>query len=364
MLCEPHWFGGSVDDLRRVRAAVAHPGPGQGVRRRRAPAAAPARGRRRPRSCCWPCSTRPTPAAPASSRGARASAWSRSSRPTTSASWTPRSRPAPGSSASTTATCGRSTSIPSAPSGCAPLVPDDRLVIAESGVRDAGHRRPLAGRWASMARSSARRSCAAADPTAAARVVRGRGPPARATRPTSPGAPFVKICGMTDAAGVLAAVRAGADAIGLNVVPGTPRALALDEAAALAAARARGGAGRAAATDRGDHRRRRAPTRSPRSIAAVDPDAIQDSGDGRRSRAGPAHAPRRAWKAVHVPRRRPTPPSATGPSRARGPCWPAVSSASSSTPPAARIRAAPGRARTPRWPRRSPGTCRSSWPVA
>ena len=25
MLCEPHWFGGSVDDLRRVRAAVAIP---------------------------------------------------------------------------------------------------------------------------------------------------------------------------------------------------------------------------------------------------------------------------------------------------------------------------------------------------
>ena len=25
VLCEPHWFGGSVDDLRRVRAAVAIP---------------------------------------------------------------------------------------------------------------------------------------------------------------------------------------------------------------------------------------------------------------------------------------------------------------------------------------------------
>ena len=45
----------------------------------------------------------------------------------------------------------------------------------------------------------------------------------------------VKICGITDAAGIEAAVRAGADAIGLNLVPGTPRALELSEAAALAA---------------------------------------------------------------------------------------------------------------------------------
>jgi phosphoribosylanthranilate isomerase len=36
--------------------------------------------------------------------------------------------------------------------------------------------------------------------------------------------PLVKICGVTDSEGVLAALRAGADAIGLNLVPGTPRA--------------------------------------------------------------------------------------------------------------------------------------------
>ena len=46
VLCEPHWFGGSVDDLRAVRAAVVDPGPGQGVRRRRAPARAAAARRR------------------------------------------------------------------------------------------------------------------------------------------------------------------------------------------------------------------------------------------------------------------------------------------------------------------------------
>ena len=44
---------------------------------------------------------------------------------------------------------------------------------------------------------------------------------------------LVKICGITDAEGVLAAVRSGADAIGLNLVPGTPRALELKEADAF-----------------------------------------------------------------------------------------------------------------------------------
>ena len=47
-------------------------------------------------------------------------------------------------------------------------------------------------------------------------------------------APFVKICGVTDAAGILAAVRAGADAIGLNFAPGTPRELSIEEGVELA----------------------------------------------------------------------------------------------------------------------------------
>ncbi len=49
-------------------------------------------------------------------------------------------------------------------------------------------------------------------------------------------APFVKICGITEPVGLAAAIAAGADAIGLNFVPGTPRALAEEEAAALVAA--------------------------------------------------------------------------------------------------------------------------------
>ena len=47
VLCEPHWFGGSIDDLRGRPGGGLRPGPGQGVRRRPAPAAAAPRGRRR-----------------------------------------------------------------------------------------------------------------------------------------------------------------------------------------------------------------------------------------------------------------------------------------------------------------------------
>src|SRR4029079_7409092 len=73
----------------------------------------------------------------------------------------------------------------------------------------------------------------AGDPASAARafVEAGAHPddPVEAAR-----GPLVKICGITDAAGVEAAIRARADAIGLNLVPGTPRALELEEAAKLA----------------------------------------------------------------------------------------------------------------------------------
>ena len=71
-----------------------------------------------------------------------------------------------------------------------------------------------------------------------------RAPPPRATSPpvASPStvprrraSPHVKLCGIVDAAGVRVAIRAGADAIGLNVVAGTPRELTLDEATELAA---------------------------------------------------------------------------------------------------------------------------------
>jgi len=111
-------------------------------------------------------------------------------------------------------------------------VPEDRLVIAESGVRDTAMIRS----WRALGFDAAlvgETLVRASDPVAAARsfVEAGAHPvdPVEAAR-----APLVKICGITDAQGIEAAIRAGADAIGLNLVPGTPRALELAEAIELA----------------------------------------------------------------------------------------------------------------------------------
>ncbi|MBF8290690.1 MAG: indole-3-glycerol phosphate synthase [Chloroflexi bacterium] len=112
------------------------------------------------------------------------------------------------------------------------LVPEDRLVVAESGVREPATLRGwrALGFDAALVGEALVRS---SDPQAAAAafVFAGRPPmdPANLDR-----VPFVKICGITDVAGIDAAVRAGADAVGLNLVPGTPRALELREAVALA----------------------------------------------------------------------------------------------------------------------------------
>jgi tryptophan synthase beta chain len=180
------------------------------------------------------------------------------------------------------------------------LVPDDRLAIAESGVRDPSTIRG----WRALGFDAALVGEAlvrAGDPEAATRafVAAGAMPadPVEAAR-----APFVKICGVTDAAGIQAAIRAGADAIGLNLVPGTPRALTLDEAVALAALA-----------------RSTAPLDRPPSIVAItvdrsaddlnvlgmalDADAIQLSGSEPASLIGALDRP--AWKVLHLP---PAPP--------------------------------------------------------
>ena len=157
----------------------------------------------------------------------------------------------------------------------------------------------------------------AGDPTAAARafVAAGVAPddPANVAR-----RPLVKICGVTDEAGVLAAVAAGADAIGLNVVPGTPRALELAEAAtARPAAPGRAGGGR-----------------RPLVVAiTADADCGPDGRDRRRLRPGRRPAQRRRARSVPRPVARRTlegrctcrrragdlaAPTATSSSRARG----------------------------------------------
>ncbi len=176
------------------------------------------------------------------------------------------------------------------------LVPGDRLVIAESGVRDTA----TIARWratgfdAALVGEALMRS---PDPAAAARafVAAGAHPrdPAAAARE-----PMVKICGITDEAGLLAAVRAGADAVGFNFAPGTPRALSIEEGVALAAlARlaARPGARRPLIVV--------VTANLPAAklaavVSAVDPDAVQLSGDEPPSAI--AAIPRPAWKALRV----------------------------------------------------------------
>jgi tryptophan synthase beta chain len=176
------------------------------------------------------------------------------------------------------------------------LVPADRIAIAESGVRDAGtlRRWRAAGYDAALVGEALMR---AADPRAAAAAFVHAG-----AVPDDPGAtaraPFVKICGLVDAAGVQAALAAGADAIGLNFVAGTPREISLAEGADLAR-RARAGApiGRApsvvAITANADAGLLAGIVRD------VDPDAIQFNGG--ESPELVAASPRPAWVVLHLP---------------------------------------------------------------
>ena len=175
-------------------------------------------------------------------------------------------------------------------------VPDDRLVIAESGVRDPS----IIARWRALGFDGALVGEALMrdpDPAAAvaAFVDAGRVPtdPASVAR-----RPFVKICGVTDSDGVLAAIRAGADAIGLNVVPGTPRALAVDEAAELARLiRSAAGPGErpriVAVTADADANLMAA------LIRAIDPDVVQLNGS--ESVQAARLIGRRTWKVLHLP---------------------------------------------------------------
>jgi tryptophan synthase beta subunit len=178
-----------------------------------------------------------------------------------------------------------------------PFVPGDRLVVAESGVREPA----TIADWRTVGFDAALIGEAlvrAADPEAAARAFVAAGRPSDDIVEVAR-RPFVKICGVTDAVGIQAAVRAGADAIGLNLVPGTPRALALDEARDLARL-----ARSIAAPDRRPAIVAITVDRSRAEIseitAAVDPDAIQLSGN--EPDALIAALDRPAWKVVHLPR--------------------------------------------------------------
>jgi tryptophan synthase beta subunit len=173
------------------------------------------------------------------------------------------------------------------------LVPDDRLVVAESGVRETS----IVADWRAVGFDAALVGEAlvrSPEPAAAARafVAAGRPPTDLANRGATA---LVKVCGVTDTEGSLAAVRSGAEAIGLNLVPGTPRALELPEAVALArvARSLTSDAPRVVVVTADAGHRRLAEI-----VAAVDPDAIQMSGD--ESAEEVAEAGRPAWKAVRV----------------------------------------------------------------
>ena len=298
VLCEPHWFGGSVDDLRAVRAAGRRPRARQGLRRR-SPAARPppgCRGRPRPAAGGAP----PAGAArPARRRRPATSAWSRWSRPTTRARSRPRSPPARGSSGSTTATSGRSTWTRSRPCALRELIPGDRLAIAESGVRDAatvarwratGFDAALVGEALMRARRPGRRRRARSSPPAAIRADLDRRRP-RAVRQD------------------LRRHRRGRDP--RRRPRGRRRHRAQLRARDAARAVDRGGRrarparpGRrrpraARAADRRSSRRTSRPDApAARSCDAVDPDAIQLSGDEPPSALAAAGRP--AWKALRV----------------------------------------------------------------
>jgi tryptophan synthase beta chain len=117
-------------------------------------------------------------------------------------------------------------------------IPDDRVAIAESGVRDTA----IVRRWRALGYDAVLigeelmrggRSAPAVRARVAAFVEAGA-LPAPGEDPAGEGRrPFVKICGITEPAGLAAAIGAGADAVGLNLVPGSPRALGDEEAAEL-----------------------------------------------------------------------------------------------------------------------------------
>ena len=173
-------------------------------------------------------------------------------------------------------------------------VPDHRLIVAESGVSDTS----TLVRWRALGFDAALIGEAlmrAPDPAAATAsyVAAGRVPfdLAAADR-----APEVKICGIVDEDGVRAASAAGADYIGLNLVAGTPRALEVGRAAALAADA-------------------RSMPRSPRVVlvvadatpaelaawtATVDPDIVQLSGFEQPDQRLVAATGRPTWKVVRA----------------------------------------------------------------
>jgi indole-3-glycerol phosphate synthase/phosphoribosylanthranilate isomerase len=101
----------------------------------------------------------------------------------------------------------------------APLVPADRLVVAESGI---------------AGRAEVTRLARFADAFLVGSALMRATAPARAARALAFGR--VKVCGVTNAADAALAARSGAGWIGMVMVPGTPRAVTAEQAEAIAEA--------------------------------------------------------------------------------------------------------------------------------
>jgi tryptophan synthase beta subunit len=179
-------------------------------------------------------------------------------------------------------------------------IPGDRISVAESGVREPSTlaRWRAAGFDAALVGEALMRS---ADPVAAAHAFVAAG-----AMPLDIAAadriPFVKICGVTDEAGALAAVRSGADAIGLNLVPGTPRQLTVEEAANLATV-VRGAAPLTVRPQIVVITVDPSPSHLDAILATIDPDAIQLSGEEPPAQVeNLSNRGRPVWKVVHLPR--------------------------------------------------------------
>jgi tryptophan synthase beta chain len=182
-------------------------------------------------------------------------------------------------------------------------IPDDRIVIAESGVRDPA----LLRRWRALGFDGAligedlmRTGVDRAAITArVAAFVRAGTPGQPGTDPAADArTPALKICGLTEPAGVAAAVAGGAHMLGINMVEGTRRALDEREAAALvrvARAASQAGAGPRIVGVFADR-----PATEVAAIAGrLDLDAVQLSGD--EPAADLDAIPLPVFKVLHLP---------------------------------------------------------------
>ena len=173
------------------------------------------------------------------------------------------------------------------------LVPEDRLVVAESGVSEPS----TLVRWRALGFDAALVGEAlmrSPDPAAstAAFVAAGKLPEDLAAADRQA---VVKICGIVDELGVRAAMAAEVDAIGLNVVAGTPRALPASRASELAAyARSLPGSQTQIVLVTADM----GADDMQSFVSAIDPDVVQLSGNERVEDF--AIAGRTTWKVVRA----------------------------------------------------------------